>query len=270
MAPAPALGGFDFCGRTRKGSAGGDIMIVRRTFVIAGGAALAASAAWAGEDAEAQLTAMADASYTDPQYRAAGLTYVDTAKKAQARADKGEAEGINDLGVCYILGEGVDKDLPRGVALLEKAFAAGSSDAEFNLAELYRTGIGVEKDEAKAAAMYLAIVAKGGSGTQLAFMYCRGEGVSQSFANAAALFAGGADKGGIYDGYEAGLCAAIGRGAPKNPELAVFFLLVAVRIRRYPEAEKALSLVKYLGSGAEWVAGVKRFQAWRAARAPLP
>jgi len=245
-------------------------MITKRFFLGGGATLLLPVSVRAGDDLEAQLTAIADASYTDPQFRQPGLIYIDTAKEARKGADKGDASAMNDLGVAYILGLDVEKDVPRGIALLENATAAGCGDAEFNLAELYRTGSGVDKDEAKAAAMYRNAMKKGEWGTQLAFMYCRGEGVPQSYADAAALFTSAANNGDIIGGYEVGLCAAIGRGLPKSLSQAVFFLLIAVRFRPFPEAEKALSLVKNLASKSEVAAGVKQFAAWREARAPIP
>jgi len=248
----------------------GQIMISKRFFLAGSAILLLPVSVQAGEDVETQLTAMADTSYADPQFRQPGLIYIDSAKKARKGADKGDASAMNDLGVAYILGLDVEKDVPRGIALLEKAMAAGCGDAEFNLAELYRTGSGVDKDEAKAAAMYQNALTKGEWGTQLAFMYCRGEGVSQSFAKAVALFTSDAKNGDIIGGYEIGLCAAIGRGVPKSLSQAVFFLLIAVRFRPFPEAEKALSLVKNVASKSELAEGVKQFAAWREARAPIP
>ena len=249
-------------------------MLTKRTFLAAclslPVASSLASEARADTDITVQLTAMADASYNDPALIAADLVYIDTAKKVRKPAEAGNASAQNDLGVSYILGLDVDKDVATGVAWLEKAAAQGDNEAVYNLAGLYRSGTGVVKDPARAITLYLQAVAGGEPATPLAFMYCRGEGAAQNFANAAALFAKDADGGGLVDAYEAGLMAAIGRGAPQNLETAAFFLLIAMRIRKYPDAQAAYRLV----DGALDIPARKRvwahFVAWRDNRHGIP
>jgi TPR repeat protein len=53
---------------------------------------------------------------------------------------------MNELGVCYVTGHGVDLDLTEAVAWFRKAAAAGDVQAQFNLGLVYLRGKGVEKD----------------------------------------------------------------------------------------------------------------------------
>ena len=265
-------------GKGREGAKNvGRTIFSKRAFMI-GSVALTAcpwtshagdSAANAGQDSLAALTAMADASYSDASMTAGGLVYDETAPKVRKAAEKGDPQAENNLGVSYILGLGTEKDVPTGIDWLNKAARQGDGTALSNLALLYHTGLGVPRDDAHAVDLYLQAAAKGESATTLAFMYCRGEGTQQNFQNAAALFASGANAGGTIDAYEAALASAIGRGAPVNLELACFFLLVATRFKGFALAVTAQNLVAASLSPAQMKAAVSRFTSWRQAR-PIP
>jgi len=61
-------------------------------------------------------------------------------------AKQGNPLAQNDLGICYLKGEGVDKDPIRGAELLKKAAEQDCEEAQRGLVYLYRTGDGVEKN----------------------------------------------------------------------------------------------------------------------------
>ena len=54
-----------------------------------------------------------------------------------------------NLGVCYMSGIGVKKDLKKGIKLYERAAEKGITSAMYNLASCYINGVGVKKDPQK-------------------------------------------------------------------------------------------------------------------------
>ena len=59
-----------------------------------------------------------------------------------------------NLALMYDQGEGVEKSKTEAFKLLEKAHAAGHSDATFYVALMYEEGDGVGQDKAKALELY--------------------------------------------------------------------------------------------------------------------
>jgi len=68
----------------------------------------------------------------------------------QRAADTGNTSAMNNLGLLYMNGRGVDRDPTKGAALFRKAADAGNRDAMRNLAKVYREGAGVAADSALA------------------------------------------------------------------------------------------------------------------------
>ena len=65
-------------------------------------------------------------------------------------AGQGDAEGQYNLGVRYLLGEGVAKDATEGVKWMSKAAEQGNAEAQYNLGVCYAKGDGVAKDDVTA------------------------------------------------------------------------------------------------------------------------
>lgn len=61
---------------------------------------------------------------------------------------------FNELGVCYELGEGVEKDPEEAAEYYRRGAEAGDAVARFNLARCYDLGIGVPRRRARAAEWY--------------------------------------------------------------------------------------------------------------------
>lgn len=76
-------------------------------------------------------------------------TYLNLAQLKKL-AERGDTGALAELGRRTLLGRGMPADAVAGVALLEKAAAAGSGDAMFELYLCRRDGIGMTRDEAKA------------------------------------------------------------------------------------------------------------------------
>jgi hypothetical protein len=82
---------------------------------------------------------------------------LDPARKIQAfrvSAEAGNSHNQFVLGVYYLNGVGVDKDIAQGVMWIEKAAANKDSQAAYVLAEMYEVGELVPNDPAKAINLY--------------------------------------------------------------------------------------------------------------------
>jgi hypothetical protein len=81
-----------------------------------------------------------------------------------AKAHAGDPKAQNQLGVRYLIGDGVEKDPKQAVEWYRKAARAGYPDAMFNLGAAYFNGAGVSIDDSAAFAFFSA-AAHGGSST---------------------------------------------------------------------------------------------------------
>ena len=108
----------------------------------------------------------------------------------QRAADKGDAQAQSDLGMMYLTGQCVPKDLAKGAALLQKAADQGNAAAQLLLGDLYWTGHGVPVDYSKAAALFQKAADQRDAEAQnnLGAMHMMGHIVPQDFTKAAALF----------------------------------------------------------------------------------
>jgi len=72
-----------------------------------------------------------------------------------------------DLAECYQNGAGVDKNEIKAVEWYERAADQEHAQARFNLGVCYEYGIGVYKDEAQAVEWYRRAAARGHINSQL-------------------------------------------------------------------------------------------------------
>ena len=80
----------------------------------------------------------------------------------QKAADLGNADAQNDLGVCYYMGKGVELDYSKAVALFQKAEAI--KESQYFLSECYFYGYGVDQDFSKADKYRASVVQQGDIG----------------------------------------------------------------------------------------------------------
>ena len=66
--------------------------------------------------------------------------------KRRLAAEQGKADSISNLATMYKDGVGVTQDFAKALELYQKAFDAGSDMSGFNAASMYANGIGTEKD----------------------------------------------------------------------------------------------------------------------------
>lgn len=94
------------------------------------------------------------------------LTYLVAAQSGQvegliAKAQAGDAKAQNELGVRYLLGDGIEKDPKQAVEWYRKAARSGYPEAMFNLGAAYFNGTGVKIDDSAAFAFFSAAAAGG-------------------------------------------------------------------------------------------------------------
>ena len=70
-------------------------------------------------------------------------------------AEQGNPEAQNNLGVCYVTGEGVDQDFSKAVMWFTKAVEHGELPALVNLGICFAEGNGVEKNLTKAIELFI-------------------------------------------------------------------------------------------------------------------
>ena len=126
----------------------------------------------------------------EPDYAAARPLF-------EQAAELGNADALNELGLMYNDGNGVEQDYGKARAYYEQAAELGSQYAMCNLGWMYEHGQGVEADGKKAAALYEQAAELGNADAMrnLAQLYYDGNGVEQDYKKAAAWFQKAADLG---------------------------------------------------------------------------
>jgi TPR repeat protein len=102
-------------------------------------------------------------------------------------ADAGSPEAQYALATLYKDGRGVPKDLNEAARLLGAAARAGHMDAEVEYGIALFNGTGIAKDESAAAAYFLKAAQKNSppAQTRLAWMYANGRGIKADPVEAA-------------------------------------------------------------------------------------
>ena len=166
-----------------------------------------------------------------------GLRYI------QRAADAGSIEGSHRLALVYAQGlAGTPRNEARAVELFEKAASAGHVRAEINLGILYMRGLGVPRDLINARAWLEKAAASGDPQA----LYTLGRALSESTeqvppdpVRAADLFRRAADKGHALAGLRYGLMLSDGIGIKRDIAAAQRYLVQA-RDSGIPEAALAM------------------------------
>jgi len=139
-------------------------------------------------------------------------------KDAKAWAEKGEAEGQLNLGICYTKGEGVAKDDVQAVAWFRKAADQGFAPAQELLGNCYLDGEGVPKDQEQAVSWYRKAAEQGNASAQMSLGECYGggKGVEKDFVQAVNWYRKASEQGYILAQYNLGGCYANGEGVAKD------------------------------------------------------
>ena len=92
--------------------------------------------------------------------------------------------GLSDTlrsGLALLRGDGVKQDFKQGVALLQKAAAAGETYAEYQLARAQSSGVGMQKNETEACHRFTQLAEKGLPQAQNSLGWCYENGIISIF-----------------------------------------------------------------------------------------
>ena len=155
--------------------------------------------------------------------------YETAVREFRALAAVGDPRGENGLGVLYLRGNGLERNLERAVALFRSAAGKGLRAAEKNLGELYAEGVGVPRDDVAAAHWLGLAAAKGDGGAQLSLgaMYAQGRGMRKDYARAMDLFRKSASQGNAEAQANIGHLYRAGYGVERDYVLAYAWYGVA-------------------------------------------
>jgi len=194
-----------------------------------------------------------------PLLASAGLTPTEEAEalffsKNKALALKGDPVGQHNLGLCYMEGYGLPRDIDKittywaeGAKWYRKAADQGLAAAQFDLAKLYRLGYGVENSEKEAYKWYRLAAEQGHLEAQIQIGYCYsgGRGISEDHVEALRWYRKAAKKGHQLAWRCLGSCYENGEGIPPDDVTAYACYTIAGNYQFAPEAlarvEKRLS-----------------------------
>lgn len=123
----------------------------------------------------------------------------ENADDCQKACDAGSAKGCSNLGLLYVLGQGVEQDDTKAAQFYKKACDGGNAGACKNLALLYMNidGEGVEQDYAKAAQFFEKACDGGETGacSSLGILYIGLDGFKKDLTKATHYLQKGCDGG---------------------------------------------------------------------------
>jgi len=157
------------------------------------------------------------------------------------------------LAKLYLRGRGVERDFAKAAALFRDAAARGrDADAQYALAVMLEQGMGTAKNQKEALAWYRRAAKTGHSRAllNLGFAYVRGVGVPQDYKRAREYFEMAAAKNLAEAQYNLGLIYEHGLGIDKDVPMAFKWYSLAVANQNAP-AGKALDRLIPRMSAAE-------------------
>ena len=103
--------------------------------------------------------------------------YAGGAEEYRKAAERGDPSAQGNLGLCYLMGDGVGKDVAEAVKWIFKAAEQGDSEGEFMIGMCYAKGIGVSLDEAEGVKWWIKSATKGNVKAQYMLWNCYAFGV---------------------------------------------------------------------------------------------
>ncbi len=142
--------------------------------------------------------------------------------KKQA-ADEGDVEAIYHVGVFYLTGLGVDRDVFEALRYFRLAASMGHSGAMFTLGAIYERGNDVDRDAREAIMWYRKAADLGctWSMCNLAVMYEAGDGVPIDSTEAVRWYHRAADLGNTSAMFNLGLMYDTGEGVSEDDSEAI-------------------------------------------------
>lgn len=167
----------------------------------------------------------------------------DGLRHVQRAAEAGSSEGAHRLAIVYAQGlAGTPRDEARALQLFERAASAGHTRAQINLGILYLRGLGVQRDVVNARAWLEKAAASGDPQALYTLGRAMDEGseqVAPDPVRAADLYRRAAEKGHVLAGLRYGLALSEGVGVKRDVANAQKWLVQA-RDNGVPEAALAM------------------------------
>ena len=165
-------------------------------------------------------------------------------------AGEGDANGLYNLGMCYLGGYGCEQDRNLAFQCFRTSAEKGHPEAINNMGGFYRDGIVVEKNMSTAADFFRRSADLGNAYGLLNYGLAlqRGEGVEKDSAKAVECFRQAATRGNAEAMNAYGMCFHTGNGVAKDPAIAVTWFRASAA-RGFPPAMDNLASCYELGLG---------------------
>ena len=176
-------------------------------------------------------------------------------------AKQGYVKGQHNVGVCYYNGNGVDQNRNEAFLWFKKAADQGYPNSEEVLGTCYFQGQGVEKDNTQGFKWYMKAANQGFAKAQdkLARCYYYGRGVDKDYVQAAFWYRKAAEQNYALAQSGLGFCYYNGHGVEKDYSQAVNLFRKAAA-QGEPRAQWGLGYCYYEGQGIE--KDIKQAEYW--------
>src|SRR6185437_379350 len=157
------------------------------------------------------------------------FSHADELADLTTKAQRGDAESQFELAQRYAEGKGVDKDEAHALAWFKKAADQDLGKAEVSLGSIYAHGFGVKQDWAESIRWYRKAALQGDPVAlhNLGLDFNYGHGVGRDYEQAANYFRLGAEQGQPRCQYNLGLLYEEGHGVDQSPSEACLYYTLA-------------------------------------------
>lgn len=161
-------------------------------------------------------------------------------------AEDGDGQAMNNLGVLYDQGQGVEPDAGRAVHWFAQAANAGNPSGMSNYGRMLEQGRGVPANPSEAARWFDQAARKGQAEAQynLGLLYENGRGVGKNEAAAAAWYSRAASQNQRDALARLGHFYRIGRGVEQNAARAALLLYAAAMEGSEPAIQELEAMAK--------------------------
>lgn len=144
-------------------------------------------------------------------------------------ADEGDGQAMNNLGVLYDLGQGVEMDMGRALHWFAESAKTGNPSGMSNYGRMMEQGRGIAPNPEEAARWFDLAARKGQAEAQynLGILYELGRGVPKDVRAAAAWYSRAAAQQQTEAMFRLGHCYRVGQGVEKNSSRAVLLFYAA-------------------------------------------
>ena len=170
----------------------------------------------------------------------------------QKSSEQGFAKSQNNLGLCYLNGEGVGKDKGEAFKWFKNSADQGFADGQLNLGLCYYFGDGVEKDDYEAFKWFKKSAERGCAVAQnnLGSCFINGEGVKKNEIEGFKWFKKSAEQSFAPGQKNLSMCYEIGKGVEKDEKEAFGWCKKSAE-QGYADAQNSLGVFYSEGKGVE-------------------